>query len=185
MHFFKQSAPNDMLKIEFPENESSYRTNLSNLVAKVNEDRRSHKRNTMNQRSEEIIASVVEITENNGEMSTEATQSTDATTTDSTDLSSYESTSTGPDVSIVSSTTQSNVGIESSMNYYAGGSPNANANYIYITTMNPEPLSNDVDNSISRKESNEFKPSIQYEYQNYPYDVDTHFIPIVGIKKIF
>lgn len=174
-----------MSKIDFPENESSYGTNLSNLVAKVNKDRRSHKRNTMNQRSDEIIASVVEVTENNGEMSTEATQSTDATTTDSTDLSSYESTTTGPDVPVVSSTTQPIVGIEPSMIYYTGGSPNANANYIYITTMYPEQLSNDADNSISRKESNEFKPSIQYDYQNYPYDVDTHFIPIVGIKKIF
>lgn len=148
---------------------------LSNLVARVNEDRRSHKRNSMNKKSDEIVASVVEITENNMEMSTEAT---DALTTDSTDLSTYESTTNEL------STTQQNVGIESNINYYTGGSPNANVNYIYITTMNPDQLSKGVDSSISSKKSNEFKPSIRYEYQN-PYDAENHFIPIVGIKKIF
>lgn len=183
MHPFKQTAPNDVLKFEFADSGNSYDTNLSSkLVAKVNENRRSHKRNAMNKKNDEIIASVVEVTENNKEMSTEAL---DASTTDSIDLSSYESTTNEPDAPVVSSTAQPNVWIEPTMNYYTGGSPNANANYIYITTMYPEPLSSDVDSSISRKNTNEFKPSIRYEYKNYQYDVDNHFIPIVGIKQIF
>lgn len=171
-------APNDTLKIAFSENGNSYEKNVSDFGAKINVDRRSHKRNAMNKKSDEIIASVVEVTENNKELSTEAL---DASTTESTDLSSYESTTNEADVTIVSSTTQQSVDIESTMNYYTGGSPNAEVNNIYITTT----LSNDVDNSISRKKSNEFKPSIRYEYKNYPYNVDNHFIPIVGIKQIF
>lgn len=178
--------PNDKLKMELPDNGNSLHKNLSNLIAKVNENRRSHKRNASDEKkNDEIIASVVEVTENKMEISTEALDASTTDSTDSTDLNSYESTTNEPDIPIVSSTMQQNVAIDPTMNYYTGGSPNDNVNSIYITTMYPEPLSNDVDNSILRKNPNKFKPSIQYEYQNYPYDVDNHFIPIVGIKQIF
>lgn len=81
--------------------------------------------------------------------------------------------------------------------FYYGGQPNENANQIYITTSDPEQSTETMPsivrsspilfhNSIeNRSDQNEFRPSVQYEYRNYRFDVDEHFVPIVGPQQIF
>lgn len=101
---------------------------------------------------------------------------------------------------------------EPASGYYYGGQPNPNADFIYFTTTATPPNENGgsvqtqtvqtvPDSSSANKtpdlihhsdtpfDRNDvtgmFKPSIQYEYKNYRYDVDEHFVPIVGLKQIF
>lgn len=122
-------------------------------------------------------------TETNDNETTVTTTESAATTPDDTDAASTE------EIQVI------NIPVEPIILYY-GGQPNANANTIYITTTeasaatdasqssisNPNSIENDV---VDRTDFSEFRPSVQYEYRNYRYDVDNHFIPIVGHKQIF
>lgn len=83
------------------------------------------------------------------------------------------------------------VGFKPMLDFYYGGTPNEHANSIYLTTSKPLEI---ADTSTPHTNtaplhrptsSNRFRPSVQYEYQNYRYRVDDHFIPIVGLKQIF
>lgn len=81
--------------------------------------------------------------------------------------------------------------------FYYGGQPNSIADTIYFTTIDPpnEQTTNDNDGTQApnlfhgtaenQDDNGKFKPSIQYEFKNYRFDVDEHFIPIIGPKQIF
>lgn len=64
--------------------------------------------------------------------------------------------------------------------YYYGGHPLPNAELIFITTTDG-PSSE----KATASESAKFQPSIQYEFTNYRYDPDRHFVPIVGTRQIY
>lgn len=85
--------------------------------------------------------------------------------------------------------------------FYFGGQPNPDADFTYFTTTESsqgESVTTELSSSEKPKETPElihnsdvsassrnFKPSIRYEYKNYRYDVDEHFVPIVGLKQVF
>lgn len=163
----------------------------------------------------EVPAKVMEITESNITIPSEAKNKTEAitvvnatnTATSTTEKMFEIETTTSPDQQLINTTSDNNVEalIEPEIDYefqpiytfYYGGEPNENADTIFITTTDQPSTENVISSSSSsspslihnsldeRNDLNDFKPSIQYEYKNYRYDVDEHFIPIVGEKQIF
>lgn len=85
--------------------------------------------------------------------------------------------------------------------FYIGGRPNPDADTTYFTTTESTKGVTTIADSSSTAKSDDkppliqnsnaeatnriFKPSIPYEYKNYRYDVDEHFVPIVGLKQVF
>lgn len=58
---------------------------------------------------------------------------------------------------------------------YYGGQPSLTADLIFITTTDdPAPMDSRQD----------FRPSLQYEFTNYPVEPDQHFLPIIGVRPI-
>lgn len=116
-----------------------------------------------------------------------------APSTDSSTVSTIETTTISNEpIPIKTSTSASN--FQPAYGYFYGNSANENADYIYFTTTDSiEQIPTSSDSSIpsksklirDRHDSGSFNPSVQYEYQNYRYKVDDHFIPIVGQKQIF
>lgn len=180
-------------------------TNQSKLsdknVSVLNDDRKTHKRDIehKNKTQDEVVATVVEIIITEPSETTTATTEPgidSTTTTESTNTNAMETiettTQTVPETT--SSTTESTSaqisvidnGFQPILDFYYGGTPNENANFIYLTTSKPDLSPTDSpDTSNDRSDSSIFKPSIQYEYRNYRYDTDSHFVPIVGTKQIF
>lgn len=73
---------------------------------------------------------------------------------------------------------------QSASGEYYGGTPLDNADFIYITTTDgPTPLAISATGSYNIQ--NAFRASVPYEFANYRYDPDQHFVPIVGNKQIF
>lgn len=184
----------------------------------VRDDRKTHKRDILhkNQTEEEVVATVVELTDVDAiQTTTDASTnepSTDTTTdlpdpTTTTTISATAATTLPPDtpetttqpISITTPTTTAEIptsasvidtGFQPLLNFYYGGTPNENANYIYFTTNEPtQDLAPSTENPIVAHKrsdhSGDFKPSIQYQYRNYRYDTDSHFVPIVGTQQIF
>lgn len=127
-------------------------------------------------------------------------EATDNVTVEATtEHSTFEPTTIAPEITTVTEqtgTTFSQIEFQPIYAFYYGGQPNEVANQIHITTANPvqstetteattskpKLIHNSIDN---RSDRSEFKPSIQYEYKNYRFDVDEHFVPIVGPQQIF
>lgn len=130
--------------------------------------------------------------------SNEATEN--VTVQASTEQSTFEPTTIMPEITTVTEqtgTTFSQIEFQPIYAFYYGGQPNEVANQIQITTADPvqsteamQPsttskpklMHNSIDN---RSDRSEFKPSIQYEHKSYRFDVDEHFVPIVGPQQIF
>lgn len=176
-------------------------------------DRKTRKRNIDSKRKtndDEIEAFVMEITDPSDDTTTtEPTviPSTDPITeiiaatstpaaTDTIEIlndSTTKQSETMPvELSSVLATMPTNIGVDNGFKpisgFYYGGTPNENANSIYLTTSRPLEIAETVpkaDAPSHSADSNRFRPSVQYEYQNYRYPVDPHFIPIVGLKQIF
>lgn len=176
-------------------------------------NRKTHKRNIDPKRKTndgEIDAFVMEITDPSDDPT--ATESTVIPTTDpiteviattsaptATDTieilhdSTTQQSETMPvELSSVLATMPTNIGVDDGfkpiLDYYYGGTPNENANSIYLTTSKPLEIVEVAPNPVVPSDSadlNRFRPSVQYEYQNYRYPVDKHFVPIIGLKQIF
>lgn len=172
-----------------------------------------------NANDDEIDAFVMEITDPSDEMiTTESTvipttdESTEVTTTTTVaDTMTTSTTATDTAETLFDSTTSEHAytpppelasvlatmptiigaddGFKPILDLYYGGTPNENANSIYLTTSKPFEsitLPTNVNRPFhSSSNTNRFQPSVQYEYQNYRHRVDDHFIPIVGLKQIF
>lgn len=200
----------DKPKFDIDADELSYPSkttdkNVSFLNLNVRDDRKNRKRDIeqKNQTEDEVVATVVEITTTESAADTTAnptselavdstteTIATNAPTTSET-ITQTISTTTPSTTEATSSAATSGVdsGFQPILNFYYGGTPNENANFIYFTTAEPDlDLAPPTDNSNTPNDRNdlgEFKPSVQYEYRNYRYDTDSHFVPIVGNKQIF
>lgn len=187
--------------------------NVSVFHLNVRDDRKTRDIENKNQTdTEAIVASVVEITTQKSASEMAATMAstttsaspseslvqsttaaTAATSTASTALPipvTSTSTPTPPTTTSteIASTTQSGQ-FQPILNIYYGGAPNEYADYVYFTTSEPaqnlEPSTENPQMASDRNDINKFRPSIQYEYRNYRYDTDNHFVPIVGTKQIF
>lgn len=171
------------------------------------DNRKTHKRNinAKNRTDDEVEATVMELIEGNEQttiseegastesMLDQTTENVESSTVP--DNNGSESSMETTTVQIIPSTSENILptiptdmdidhAFQPVVNYYYGGMPNSNIDQIYLTTSQPE-ISNTVDPSSDRDDSIDFKPSIQYEYRNYRYNVDDHFIPIVGKKQVF
>lgn len=186
---------------------------MSFLNLNVQDDRKTHKRDIeqKNRTEDEVVATVVEVIATGAsETTTETTIPTTNepivdSTTEPTNTNAPEtmetttqpiSTEAAPTAAAAaSSTTQTtsasisvvDPGFQPILDFYYGGTPNENANFIYLTTSQPElvPTTQKPNTANDRSDTNAFKPSIQYEYRNYRYDTDSHFVPIVGAKQVF
>lgn len=195
--------------------------NVSFLNLNMRDDRKTHKRDIAhkNQTEDEVVATVVELiatepsqTDTTTDASTSessvdpTTVSTSSNAPETTETSTQPlppttvappppaATTTTPATTTEATSASISVvdpGFQPILDFYYGGTPNENANFIYFTTSKPaddlQPPT-EIPNPSSandRSDKNDFKPSIQYEYQNYRYDTDTHFVPIVGTKQIF
>lgn len=180
------------------------------LNLNVRDDRKTHKRDIVHKTKtdDEVVATVMEITDDiktttvcpTSEPATDST--TAAATTEPSELATTEKTTENieattpaspPASTIPSSTTEApfasavDPGFQPIGVYY-GGTPNDNANYIYFTTPAP---SQEIEsptqspNSISeRYDWGAFRPSLQYEYRNYRFIPDNHFVPVIGTNQI-
>lgn len=136
------------------------------------------------------IGSLVQTTTEIPEMQTVAVPAT--TTTTAANTSSTPTSPPPPTSTSTTSTTESaqgQSGFQPLLNVYYGGAPNDYANLVYFTTSEPaenlEPPTEKPQMASDRNDHGKFRPSIQYEYRNYRYDTDSHFVPIVGAKQIF
>lgn len=195
----------DKPKFNFDENDLDSTSNNEQERKKSNirgDTRKSHKRDIeqKNQTENEIAATVVEITDVDivdtttvasiTEPLVDSTTKTETPDLQTTTVETTETTTqpipTVPIVPIPSTTTETNAAI---VGFYYGGSPNENADYIYFTTSQPTqnlaPPTENPNVAKDRSDFRDFRPSIQYEYRNYRYNTDPHFIPIVGTKQIF
>ncbi|XP_031618372.1 uncharacterized protein LOC116337716 [Contarinia nasturtii] len=191
---------NDRPKLEGDSNDDGAKKNVGLFNLNIRDDRKTHKRDIVHKTitDNEVVATVVEITDINIDKTTTATSAATSepdiyTTTESNESQTTEtiesttssipssSTSENPTASIV------DTGFQPILNFYYGGTPNAN--YIYITTAEPiqEPTpSTELPNTINdRYDWGEFKPSIQYEYRNYRFKPDKHFVPVAGTKQVY
>lgn len=171
------------------------------------DNRKTHKRNinAKNRTNDEVEATVMELIDGKEPATTsEAVTSTESMPDQTTeniestivpDNNGAETSMETTTVQIIPSTSENILptlptdveithGFEPIVHYYYGGTPNNNIDHIYLTTSQPE-ISTSASQPSDRVDSIDFKPSIQYEYRNYRYDVDNHFIPIVGEKQIF
>lgn len=136
---------------------------------------------------ESLVQTATEIPETE---QTSATASIAATTSLPLSVTSTSST-TAPPPSTTSTTENSpnQSGFKPILNVYYGGAPNEYANYVYFTTSEPaqnfEAPTEMPQLASDRNDYGKFRPSIQYDYRNYRYDTDNHFVPIVGAKQIF
>lgn len=134
------------------------------------------------------IDSLVQTTTEIPEMQTVAAIST---TTPAASTPSAPTPTSSPPPPPISTTeiAQGQSGFQPIVNVYYGGTPNDNANFIYFTTSEPsenlEPPTEKPETASDRNDLGKFRPSIQYEYRNYRYNTDNHFVPIVGAKQIF
>lgn len=178
-------------------------------------DRKTHKRDILkqylrrNRDDREVPAEVMEISK---PMSNQTTENVIAAETTARPETTTEATTMAPQTTTVTETTGTTETSTAFLPptfefkpiyaFYYGGQPNEIANHIYITTSDPvqstestktaatpstttaspKLVHNSIENRIDR---NEFKPSIQYEHKNYRFDVDEHFVPIVGPQQIF
>lgn len=187
--------------------ESSKKTDtnvgLMNLHARDN--RKTHKRDIEHKtKTDEVVATVLEITDvdetstiasTNQPIVDSAAQPTEtevetATETNEKETEILETTTTlAPSTTMQTTASIVDPGFQPIIGYYYGGTPNQNANNIYLTTPSPldelAPPPDDANSVLDRYDYGEFKPSIQYEYQNYRYNPDSHFVPIVGTRQIF
>lgn len=177
----------------------------------VRDDRKSHKRDIVHKTKidDEVVATVVEIIDetttvtptsesiadtttepsesSTTEMAPEKMETTTPTIPSSTSTELPSSTTDTSAASIVDPSSTVDSGFHP-INYYYGGTPNENANYIYFTT--PEPLqqfelpTQSPDTISERYDWGDFQPSVQYEYRNYRFIPDNHFVPVVGKKPI-
>lgn len=191
--------PKFSLEDEFDDNSRVIEANeilLNPSVGVVGDDRKNRKRNVekANEISgDEVIATVVELTNltnsTNMTSTTEILATTDATTASGTSTTEESTTSISTTTDVPLETTTD--GHFKPIGYYYGNSAFGNIDAIYFTTTNPvqEPSTLSTTNQPNlihdRSDSSSFSPSVQYEYQNYRYNVDDHFIPIVGQKQIF
>lgn len=208
------SDVDDKARLDFPEVDNNlnrlpnpYDQKVSVLNLLVRDDRQTHKRDIVhrNHTEEEVVATVHEITDINSietttdtsqnETSTHSTSNPSSSTTPTEAASSTDTSETvtqpstsKPEIATAPSSII-DTGFYPLVNYYYGGTPNENASLIYFTTNNPtEDLSPPTEEPAvakDRSDSNNFKPSIQYEYQNYRIRTDPHFVPIVGTQQIF
>lgn len=189
--------------------------NVSVFNLNVRDDRKTHKRDIEHKNQtdgEAVVATVVEITDLAAAATTTMPTSTTApislvqttteipemqtaapaTTTTTPAAINTPSTSTSPSPSTSTTPTENSPtqsGFQPILNVYYGGAPNEYANSVYFTTSEPtENLEQPTEKPQSASDSNDFgkfRPSIQYEYRNYRYDTDNHFVPIIGAKQIF
>lgn len=175
--------------------------NVGLLNLNVHDDRKTHKRDIEHKTKtdDEVVATVVEITDADIDDTTTVASTSEPIVDSTTQIiettekttETLESTTPSPATSTTQQTNSQlvNPGFQPILNYYYGGTPNENANYIYLTTSAPnEEITASTENPnkfYDRNDFGEFKPSVQYEYRNYRYNTDSHFIPIVGTKQIF
>lgn len=181
--------------------------NVGFLNLNVRDDRKTHKRDIVHKTKtdDEVVATVMEIIDETTTAiatTSEPVIDTTTTTAESTEPPTTEKIpekieSTTSTATVPSSTTEPTLAtvVDSgfqALNFYYGGTPNEHANYIYFTTPPPEPfvqefeLATESPNTINeRYDWGEFRPSIQYEYRNYRFIPNNHFVPVVGKKQIF
>lgn len=148
----------------------------------------------------EIPAEVVEII-GPSKMTENVTQAI-TTTTNSEVITG--STTTQPELSTTTETTvtarTSDFPFKPIHTYYYGDQPYENANQIYFTTTDSTQTTETIQTAMpstttsspnlfhntteNRSVRNAFKPSIQYEFKDSRFDIDEHFVPIVGPKQI-
>lgn len=177
--------------------------------AKDEIDRKTHKRDihehllSANRDDREVPADVMEITK---PLSTdESTENVTVAEPTSESQPSPETTTTiQPETTIIDETSEKpetttelplpDFEFKPIYTFYYGGQPNDIADQIYLTTSDAEqstesmPLASTSSPKLlhnSNENRNEFKPSIQYEYKNYRFNIDEHFVPIVGTQQIF
>ncbi|XP_055325293.1 uncharacterized protein LOC129579327 [Sitodiplosis mosellana] len=170
------------------------------LNSNVRDDRKTHKRDIVHKTKtdDEVVATVMEITEDTTTATTISPTSEPVidTTTEPSEPPTTEKTAENIEAttpSIPSSTTEMLVtsvvdpGFQP-IGFYYGGTPNDNANYIYFTTPQPFQeieLPTESPNAINeRYDWGKFRPSVQYEYRNYRFIPDNHFVPVIGTKQI-
>lgn len=179
----------------------------------VRDDRKTHKRDIVHKNTktdDEVVATVMEITDDiktttvcpTSESVTDSTTATptptepsELATTEKTTENIEATTSSPPQTpsSVPSSTTEApfasavDPGFQP-IGFYYGGTPNDNANYIYFTTPAPlQEIESPTENSNTineRYDLGAFRPSLQYEYRNYRFIPDNHFVPVIGTNKI-
>lgn len=150
----------------------------------LNDERKTRKRDALceHNNGDETVASVVEITEETTDQTTELSSPTTEAVDSSTEISMSEQSTTQ-----AATTTVQPVKLpEQSSSYYWGGTPNLNANFIQITTDNSIenliPPANSDSYYFTKKGTHKFKPSIQYEFHDYPYNIGSHFVPVNGVN---
>lgn len=188
---------------------------MDNEIDRKTHKRDIHKSRLTNNRSDrddqEEQANVMEITKPT--KPTKPTESTENTTVTATTTAqpqmTTESTSMAPETTTVTETTAianefptPQYEFKPIYAFYYGGQPNVDASQIYITTSEPmqptetiqttvmpavttstpELIHNSIEN---RNDQKDFKPSIQYEHKNYRFDIDEHFVPIVGPQQLY
>lgn len=177
----------------------------------VRDDRKTYKRDIEHKNQmdgEAITATVVEITEmtstttsapagestirattENPEMQTTTVATTAATTTATSIPITIRPTSTTTLPPTTEVSTAENSELQPISSAYYGGAPNVYANLVYFTTSEPvQNLESPTENphtASDRSDFSKFRPSIRYDYQNYRYDTDNHFLPIVGAEHFF
>lgn len=164
------------------------------MSVKTRDDRKTHKRDIEHkkQSDDEIEAEVVEITDSTPHI-TSTNEPIDTTTEilDPTTTAMAESTTAAAPLQTTQQTPAAIVdpGFQPILDFYYGGTPNENANFIYFTTplATPETTTQSTDPNTLKKRSDfgQFQPSIRYEYRNYRFNTDNHFIPVVGTQQIF
>lgn len=173
--------------------------NVGFLNFNKGDDRKSHKRDIAHKTKtdDEVVATVMEIA---GETTTIAptTESIAGTTTEPSESSTIEMASEKVEsttASVPSSTAETSAAAMvdtdfQPLNWYYGGTPNENANYIFFTTSSPlldNQSPTQIPDSISeRYDWGEFKPSLQYEYSNNRFIPANHFYPVSQevVKKL-
>lgn len=178
---------------------------LLNLNAR--DIRKTHKRDIDHKtKTDEVVATVLEITDVDidetstiastsqpvVDSTTQPSEAEVATANETNEKEMETTTALAPSSTMQTTTTTTSdidPGFQPILGYYYGGTPNQNANNIYFTTTSPlEELASPKDDAITvldRNDYGDFKPSIQYEYHNYRFNSDSHFVPIIGTKQIF
>lgn len=131
------------------------------------------------------IDSLVQTTTDIPEMQTVAA----APTTTTANTPSTSTSTSSPPSTTTNDNSPSQSGFQPILNVYYGGTPNEYANLVYFTTSEPsenlEPPTEKPQTASDRNEFGKFRPSIQYEYRNYRYNTDNHFVPIIDGKQNF
>lgn len=161
-------------------------TNVGLLNLNARDNRKTHKRDIEPKtKTDEVVATVLEITDVDidetstiastsqpiVDSTTQPTETETGTETNEKETENLETTTTFAQPTTVQTTASAiEPGFQPILGLYYGGTPNQNANNIYLTTTSPleelAPPTDDTNNVLDRYDYGDFKPSIQYEYQN-------------------